>query len=590
MALSPFTRELGLSQGRVQPSGWVAPEGEYVVVLGSDLPGRRVRLADGDHVRVTQTSDAGGAKLLRARLRTRPPTTAPPSGVSWVGRLTVDGVVVLELPITQARDYADVVANVSALGGAFPVELRLEVGGAALPDELELPALYVDAWLLDTTSARPLLANRVPEPGSVDNDRSTPIAVDVIDTTAAGIALAETRVYVDGVLAFDAGAFQVGFTGIGSTTSSRDGGRTRRVVLDRQASFDGGATVTVRVVSRTTDGAPIDQSYTFLVEDVAAPRVMSATATGESTIRVSFDEQVKQVSAGDTDDALNAENWALAIVDGIPAVWATVTAVASAGGTAVDLTTDLPLTSGSTYRVIASRVVDVFGNEVIAPNNGATFVGLGEQSPGRRFDVIELLPPANEEEDATGDLRRFVAVIQEITDFMLQRIDRWVDIVDIDLAPELFVDAILQDLGNPFSFTLTLTEKRKLGHLLVPIYRSKGLARGIKSAVRLFMGLEVTLRYPYFRGLRLGTARLHGAGPVEGTFILAGSAYDAYSYEVVVPRSLSETERDRVRAIATYMQVAHEHLVRIVEPAAPPAEPNHLVLGLSRLGVNWRLH
>lgn len=587
MALTPFTRELGSAQGRIAPQGWAV--GGFALCLGSDRSGARVRLANGDLVIVSQASDAGGAKLLRARFKTRPPSE-PAAGVAWTGTFYVDGEAIAVFDLTEEREFEDVAANVSAIAGAFLVELELRVSGAGLPAEVELPAFYVDSLLLDGTSNRPILANRIPAPKALRVPQDTLIKLDVMDTTASGINAAATKVYVNGVLAFDGGVFQTGWAGIGSVTSTADGGRTQRITIDPQTDFESQASVVVRVVSATNDGATIDESYPFSIEDVTPPIVVSAKATGEQAVRVDFDEGVKQLDPAASDDALNPQNWAIGIVSGLPAVWVVVTEVATVTSSSVELRTDIPLTAGAIYRAIAMGIEDVRGNAILAPNNGATFTAIGDQAPGRDFDVSELLPAANLEEDETGDLKRFLGIIQEVTDLLLRRVDRWIEIIDIDLAPEQFVDAMLQDLGNPFSFVLTLVEKRKLGRLLVPIYRSKGLQRGIMNAIRFFLGIEVTIEYPYFTGARLGVAVLGGVGPTPGTFILAGTAYDAYSYVVVAPRSLSTTERERMRAIATYMQVAHEHLVAIREPAPPPAEPNHLVLGLSKLGLNWRLH
>lgn len=590
MALGAFNRELGSSQGRIVPTGWVAPEGSYAFVLGSDRPGNVVELAAGDGVKVTQTADSGGAALIRARLRSRAPAAPPPAGAVWIGEFRVNGIVVATIDMSATRTVADLAANVSSLGGTYPLEFQLRIAGVGLPAEVELPGLYVDAIVLDPTASRPIVANRFPAPGDSDVPRAATIQLDLMDITAAGISLAATSVYVDGVLAFAAGTFQAGWSGAGSQTSSLDSGRTRRIVIDPQNDFLSEQTVQVRVVSATTDGVPVDETYSFLVEDLTPPIVESAQAVDEDRVRVTFNEAVLQESGSGASDSLNPSNWSIEPVGDRPAVWAVVTGVTAVSPTVVEVRTDIPLTAGASYRAAATSVVDVNGNAIVSPFNVGAFVGFGDQVPGRSFDISDLLPDANLEQDETGDLQRFLWIIQEVTDLLLRRVDRWSEICDIDLAPEHFIDAILQDLGNPFPFTLTLLEKRKLSRLLVPIYRSKGLARGIKNAIRVFLGLEVTLRYPHFTGLRLGVARLGGAGPTPGTFVLGGSARDAYSYEIVSPRALTDEERDRIRAIATYMQVAHEHLVRIVEPSPATPTPNHVVLGLSRLGQNWRLH
>lgn len=44
MALTAWNRELGTTQGRVQPLGFVPPQGEFAFVLGRDLPGLMQKL------------------------------------------------------------------------------------------------------------------------------------------------------------------------------------------------------------------------------------------------------------------------------------------------------------------------------------------------------------------------------------------------------------------------------------------------------------------------------------------------------------------------------------------------------------------
>lgn len=195
----------------------------------------------------------------------------------------------------------------------------------------------------------------------------------------------------------------------------------------------------------------------------------------------------------------------------------------------------------------------------------------------------------NLREDATQDLRKFLWAWQEPLELMLALVDEWLAILDPRTAPEPFLDAMLADLGNPFEFPLTVQQKRKLILLLVPIYKQKGSADGIVSTIRLFLGIETTITYPGLGGPGLGFMTL-GGGSEVGTFLLGGDAYDAYGYVVNALVILTDEERDKTQAIAEYMQAANEHLVRIAEPGALPLDPDHLVLGISQLDVNWILH
>ncbi len=59
MALNAWNRDFGTWQGRIQPSGFVPAEGEYVFVLGSDVEGLFQQLDIGDYVEIEQTAAFG---------------------------------------------------------------------------------------------------------------------------------------------------------------------------------------------------------------------------------------------------------------------------------------------------------------------------------------------------------------------------------------------------------------------------------------------------------------------------------------------------------------------------------------------------
>jgi phage tail-like protein len=68
----------------------------------------------------------------------------------------------------------------------------------------------------------------------------------------------------------------------------------------------------------------------------------------------------------------------------------------------------------------------------------------------------------------------------------------------------------------------------------------------------------------------------------SGTFLL-------YSFVIDSPVALTPEQYERIVFIANYMKPAHTHLIEVVEPGAT-VDPDHVELGLSRLGVNWDLH
>lgn len=449
--------------------------------------------------------------------------------------------------------------------------------------ELEIPALYVDAVILDPTPATPIVINRDPEPGEVQVPIDAPIALDLTDLGMDGIDLAATQVFVAGVLAFSGGVFQPGFTGPQSSATNPQPDKLR-IVVDALAPFESLQLVPARVVTQTIGGASqLDTTWSFTCEDLTAPHVTGAQARELKRVRVSFDENVKQTSAFALDDALNPALYAIERVSA-PAVEVSVVGVEQVTNSSVDLLTDIALTPGALYRVTVVDVVDLFGNPVLAPDNRADFTGFVPPRPARRrLKLYQLLPMLNRREDQTGDLRRFLLCLQEVTELLLADIDGFTDILDPDIAPEPFVDLMLSDLGNPFPFDLSLVDKRRLLNILVGVYREKGTGAGIKNAIRFFLGLEVELLTYAGEGLVLGESLLG-----EDWILGASLAFSAFAFDVVAPRALTAEELHRVRLIVDYMKPAHTHF-RVVEPVIPEVI-DHVELGLSELGETWLLH
>lgn len=300
-------------------------------------------------------------------------------------------------------------------------------------------------------------------------------------------------------------------------------------------------------------------------------------------VRVSFDQDVKQVDGTAPDDALNPALYAVAR-QSAPAADAAVTGVESAGAPAVDLTFDIPLTPAGLYRLQVGPVSDLGGGRVAA-RDGILFAGFVPPRPvGRDFTLWFLLPELNRREDETGDLRRLLECLDEVASLLLADIDAFTEIFDPDVAPERFLDVMLAELGNPFPLELSVIDKRRLINLLVDIYRQKGTGPGIKNAIRFFLGIEIDISAYAEIGLLLGEALL-------GVDWILGSSLSStrYSFEVIAPRILAPEERARVRALVEYMKPAHTHFRALVEPV-PPAAINHLELGRSQLGDNWLLH
>jgi phage tail-like protein len=244
------------------------------------------------------------------------------------------------------------------------------------------------------------------------------------------------------------------------------------------------------------------------------------------------------------------------------------------------MTPDVP------YRVAVTGVEDLVGNLILAPDNTTSFLGFRPPRPAsRRFDLWSMLPRHNRRTDDTGDLRRFIACLQETLELLLAEVDRYPDIFDLERAPEEFLDLILRDLGNPFPFELGELGKRRLASVLVEMYRQKGTAIGIENAIRFFLGIDITAITAF-----TGTTLVLGESELGIDWELGPSdLFARYAFDVEVDVPLSDTERSQIRAIVDYLKPAHTHFVDLVEPGVPISY-DHWELGISELGVESELH
>jgi phage tail-like protein len=247
------------------------------------------------------------------------------------------------------------------------------------------------------------------------------------------------------------------------------------------------------------------------------------------------------------------------------------------------------------HEVVAVGVTDLFGNASSAPTT-ARASRLPPRAPAtRRFDLWRMLPKHNRRDDHTGDLFRFIACLQEVTDLLLADVDRWPDIFDLERAPEAFVDLILRDLGNPFPFELDAMGKRRLASVLVEMYRQKGTAKGIQNAIRFFLGIDISAITPFNADtLYLGESLL-GVDWVLGP----SDRFARYAFNVEVARILTDA---RAPAAPRHRRVpqARAHALRgprrataagAAEPlGAGPQRPRRddgPTLTSSRLRVAW---
>lgn len=305
------------------------------------------------------------------------------------------------------------------------------------------------------------------------------------------------------------------------------------------------------------------------------PRVVSAQALSPTLVRAAFDQDIAVAAL---------PSFALEALD-LPAVAVNVVAV-KVDGPVLELTFDIEMTPDVRYRMSVSGVTDMAGVPVQEPGSHATWTGFRPQRPAaRQFDLWSMVSKYNRRNDTTGDLRRFIACLQEVLDLVLAEIDRFPDIFDIERAPAPFLDLILRDLGNPFPFALDELGKRRLAAVLVEMYRQKGTAVGIKNAIRFFLGIDITAITMF-----AGTALVLGESELGVDWELGPSdRFARYAFNVEVDRPLGDTQRSQIRSIVEYLKPAHTHFVDLIEPAPPPTF-EHWELGISELGVTSDLH
>ena len=226
-----------------------------------------------------------------------------------------------------------------------------------------------------------------------------------------------------------------------------------------------------------------------------ANSILSVTALDFRTLKVLFGNGgVGALTADDTPTSNPVvDTYRLAPL-GLPAVAPNVITAESVGETGgqmlgVTIIADDDLSPGVTYNLITTGITGIAEDTI---HNVGSFVAKDFEFPaGRAFDLIDNLPRINIVEDTSGELANFVACIQEPLNFLLHDIDHWIDMLDASVAPENFVDLMLEDLANPFVFSqpLSLTQKRRLVVSLVEIYKLKGTVLGCQTAIQFFLGM-----------------------------------------------------------------------------------------------------
>ena len=434
---------------------------------------------------------------------------------------------------------------------------------------VELPALRLHTVVAVQAAQELVLINRDPAPDETGVPRTSSVSFEISVFDGSQVVDSTLFIEIDGAWIYDGS--RTDRVQPGASVDLQPLAQGLHVRVARGLPFDSQASVGVRVVAETSSGARLDVRYTFTIEDRTAPRVVAAQAQGPRQVRVLFDEPV-QVGQPTNFELVALER---------PAVTPQVIEVEPSGRTSLDLLLSSELTPGVSYEVAVSGIVDYNANAVMAPFDRARFVGFVPHRPERRrFDLWSMLPVINRREDVTGDLRRFVACLQEITDLLLADIDGFTSIFDLDRASSPWLDLLLADLGNPFVFELDVDSKRRLAASLVEMYRYQGTARGLIDAARFFLGFEITVEPFANTSLILGVSEL-GLDWELGT----DDRFFRYAFNVRVERLLEARERNQLRVLIETLKPAHTHLVDVIEPLPPPADDSW-ILGEGVFGVS----
>lgn len=411
-----------------------------------------------------------------------------------------------------------------------------------------LAALGVDAAELSTyAGGQYACLQRDPQPDEdgIALDTAVRLLIVDLDTDPYAIGAFDADVYIAGVRALHyvgvTPTWENGWTGTVTASSGTDPFVFLRVEAQQPAAapFASEQVVAVRVVVAPGPTPALDETYTFTVEDLTPPALVSAVALDARTVRLTFDDAMALTGEG---SALAPDAYTVTRrnVDPAPAVHLDVTAaavVAGSGDTQVDLTVHWEQTPGCTYDVaVAPAVTDSAGNGVQGP--AVPFAGFAPAAPaGRRFSHWRHMVPAiNRVEDDTGDLERFSGCVQEVLDLLLSGIDAYVDQFDPDRCADDALDGMLYDLGNPFAWealTLSAAQRRKLVTYLVEIYRGKGTAVGIEQTILFLLGVTARVVPYQAEGWTLGVDLL--GDTVDGLAEVLTLYADPFDFTAVAP-------------------------------------------------------
>jgi phage tail-like protein len=424
-----------------------------------------------------------------------------------------------------------------------------------------LATLAIDEAQATVVAGRIVIIQRDPQPGETGIDVDTDIKFLIVDLDAdplATLPLPSFTIYVEGaqVGIYGGGIYSpiAPWTGSVSATTASDPFVGWYVTIQQPAPplFASEQVVDVKVDTNLAAGyghSPYGHfpwghpspgtgssfEYSFTIEDITPPALLSAEALDLFTARLTFDDEMATSGAG---SVLDLSKWAGAITrlnedpkPGVNLEVVGVEEVEDSNGTQFDLTFQWEMTQLCLYEVLVDPTVeDSSGNAMDPDGSTAQFFGYKIPDVERRnFGHWHVMVPLkNRQEDQTRDLERFSNCIDEVLRLLLESVDRFTDQFDPDKATDEQIDAMLYDMGNPFEWAelvLTPNERRKLLRVLIRIYKLKGTDPGIEGTVRFLLGENVEVVEYAAEGWVLGEDEL-GEGSIAEVLCDAGETYD----------------------------------------------------------------
>lgn len=245
-----------------------------------------------------------------------------------------------------------------------------------------------------------------------------------------------------------------------------------------------------------------------------------------------------------------------------PSFTPAITAATQLDAQTVQLTLDQELSPSRPYSITAVNVNDLAYVPNTVTSSSFTFVAQPlPEIENRNFNIWDdFIPAYNKRQDTSGDNQRLAKCLDEVTQLLLNDLDNFTNLQDIDLIPSKALDLTLATLGNPFLFLQDDLTKRKTIAGLVQTFKDKGTDRGIENAILFFLGIPVTVQaFNLEDSWILGDSSL-GYDTILGT----SEAFLRYSFEIQTSADLTEEQQIIITQIVNQIQPAHTHFVRFI--------------------------